>query len=157
MRLAGIDVNKCPKFLSEHPSIMNHSILFREERIRISLQLSNTISYIPTRVPTTDEVNVMNTPDIKTLYLTPNSPSWNPHNDSFQSQEANMVDHDGNIITSTSTTYLISDVVSKLVDPNLLNNELMTRCRESYIPNVPNLSVSSINFVMEDGLCNGCY
>lgn len=104
MILSGIEVNECPKFLSEHPTIKNHSILFREENIRIPLQLSNTISYIATMVPVTDELNVMNTPDIKTLYLTPNSPSWNPHNDLFQSQESNMVDYEGNVITSSNPT-----------------------------------------------------
>ena len=152
MRLAGIEVNECPKFLSEHPTIKNHSIFFREEKIRIPLQLSNTVSYLPTRVPATDEMDVMDTPDIKTLYLTPNSPSWNPHNDSFQSQEYNMTDHNGNIITSSNPTYLISDVVSNIEEPNLFSNELIMRCKESNIPDVPNFSVSSVSCVMEDGI-----
>ena len=37
MRLAGIEVNECPKFLSEFPTIKNHAILFRDENIRMVL------------------------------------------------------------------------------------------------------------------------
>ena len=63
-----------------------------------------------------------------------------------------MTDHNGNIITSSNPTYLISDVVSNIEEPNILSNELMLRCRESNIPDVPNFSVSSIRCVMEDGI-----
>ena len=119
MRLAGIEVNECPKFLSEFPTIKNHAILFREENIRIPLQLKNTISYIPTRVPTKDELLLMGTPDIKVMFLTPNSPSWNPHNETFESQENGMVDARGDIILAEKPTRLISDVVFRIDDVNL--------------------------------------
>ena len=76
-----------PKFLSEFPTIKNHSILFREENVRIPLQLSNTISLIPTRTPSQDEISLMGTPDIRVMHLTPDSPSWNPHNNSYENQE----------------------------------------------------------------------
>ena len=33
MRLAGIEVKECPKFLSETPDVKDHSIYFREEGI----------------------------------------------------------------------------------------------------------------------------
>ena len=48
MRLAGIQVDECPKFLSEQATEKNHSILFRKENVRMPLQLSNTISLIST-------------------------------------------------------------------------------------------------------------
>ena len=95
MRLAGIEVNECPKFLSEFPTIKNHSILFREENVRIPLQLSNTISLIPTRTPSQDEISLIGTPDIRVMHLTPDSPSWNSHNNSYETQEYDMVDSYG--------------------------------------------------------------
>ena len=62
----------------------------------------------------------MGTPDIKVMYLTPDSPSWNPHNDTYEKQEFNMVDGYGNVILAEKPTRLISDVFSRLDDPVLL-------------------------------------
>ena len=56
MRIAGIEVDECPKFLSRNPSISNHSLFFRDLDLRIPLCLHNTISYLPTRLPTPDEI-----------------------------------------------------------------------------------------------------
>ena len=46
MRLVGIEVDECPKFLLKDPTISNHSIYFPEERLRIQMKLSGVISYI---------------------------------------------------------------------------------------------------------------
>ena len=64
MRLAGIEVNECPKFLSKYPTEQDHSLFFREEDVRIPLQLKNTISFFPSRLPSQAELQVMNTSDI---------------------------------------------------------------------------------------------
>ena len=56
MRLAGITVDECPKFLSTNPSIENHSIYFKDEKLRIPLSLDGVISCIPCRKPTTGEL-----------------------------------------------------------------------------------------------------
>ena len=64
MRLAGIEVNECPKFLSKYPTEQDHSLFFREEDVRIPLQLKNTISFFPSRLPSQAEFQVMNTSDI---------------------------------------------------------------------------------------------
>ena len=61
----------------------------------------------------------MGTPDIKVMFLTPNSPSWNPHNETFESQENGMVDARGDIILAEKPTRLISDVVFRIDDVNL--------------------------------------
>ena len=61
MRLARIEVDECPKFLSPKPCLENHSIYFRSYNVRIPLSLNNTISYIPTRKPTHEEMNLMST------------------------------------------------------------------------------------------------
>ena len=39
MRLVGIEVDECPKFLARHPSIMNHSIYFPDKELRIPMHL----------------------------------------------------------------------------------------------------------------------
>ena len=73
MHLAGIDVNECPKFLVKDPSIEHHSIYFPNHNLRIPFHLYGTISYIPVRLPTSDEVNFPNEP---ILELTPLLDSW---------------------------------------------------------------------------------
>ena len=75
MRLAGIEVKECPKFLSESPNKKDHSIYFRDESIRIPLQLKNTILFIPTRVPVQAKLDLMGSPDIQVMFLTPDFPS----------------------------------------------------------------------------------
>ena len=70
MRLAGIEVDECPKFLSPNPTERNHSIFFRDENIRIALKLNGTISTIVTRSPTENEIELVGTID---THLTPNN------------------------------------------------------------------------------------
>ena len=61
MRLNGVLVDECPKFLCHAPTIDTHSIYFPNEKIRFPLDLHGTTSYIPTRRPKgTDEVNNCN-------------------------------------------------------------------------------------------------
>ena len=153
MRLAGIEVNECPKFLSKYPTEHDHSLFFKDEDVRIPLELRNTISYIPSRVPTQDELQIMNTPDIKLLLLTPDSPSWNtswnPHNSSYTDQEKAMTDSFGNILQRKEKSFLISDVVSKIIEPSLLCNALIDRCNAS---GTLVQMVKRVNCVLEDGL-----
>ena len=47
MRLAGLEVDECPKFLARSPQESNHSIYFTESDVRIHLQLEGIISYFP--------------------------------------------------------------------------------------------------------------
>ena len=55
MRLAGVQVDECPKFLSPFPSIENHSLYFPDTELRIPLQLEGIVSYLPCRSPTKEE------------------------------------------------------------------------------------------------------
>ena len=48
MRLAGLEVDECPKILAKDPKEENHSILFPLNNMRIHLKLEWIISYIPT-------------------------------------------------------------------------------------------------------------
>ena len=49
MRLAGLEVNECAKFLVKSPKIHHHSIYFPEDKFRIPLFLAGITSYSPTR------------------------------------------------------------------------------------------------------------
>ena len=104
LRLAGLEVNDCPKFLSRSPSIKDHSVYARDLDLRIPLQLKNNISYITTRTPVQDELDAMETSDITTLHLTPEAPSWNPHNPIYQEQEESMMNASGDIIQQKERT-----------------------------------------------------
>ena len=92
MRLNGIEVNECPKFMSSNPSIKDHSIYFPEHNERIPLQLQGIVSYFPSRKPDEDEM-------YKHLHfdLTPPKPTWNPHDTTYSSQESSMLTYDGEI------------------------------------------------------------
>ena len=56
MRLTGIEVDDCSKFLATNPSIENHSIYFKDEDLRIPLSLDGVISCIPCQKPSQSEV-----------------------------------------------------------------------------------------------------
>jgi hypothetical protein len=94
MRLSGLLVDECPKFLARNASITNHSIFFPDHDIRIPLHLRGIVSYFPCRRPTREELNDSS---LLTLNLTPDTPEWNPHNEAYSALEAAMVDYKGEI------------------------------------------------------------
>ena len=92
MRENGIQVNDTPKIQVSDPSVDDHSIYFPESELRIPLSLCGTFSYFSTSEPT---VQMMN--DCEDVYLlTPTR--WNPHDDSYATNEENMVDWEGNMV-----------------------------------------------------------
>ena len=52
MRLAGIEVDECLKFLSCNPAKENHSTYFCDDDLRVPIMLEGIISYFTTRIPT---------------------------------------------------------------------------------------------------------
>jgi len=90
MRLNGIEVNECPKFLSSNPSEKGHTIYIYipDGQLHIHLFLDGTISFFNTRKPTKDELMYMD----EYFDLTPPSEDWNPFDESFSSQEEAMMD-----------------------------------------------------------------
>lgn len=94
MRLAGLEVDECAKFLAKNPTEKNHSIYFPEQEKRYHLQLEGIISYIPTRMPTETELKERIG---HYLALTPNVPVWDPHTDIYKDQESAMVDYKGDV------------------------------------------------------------
>ena len=108
MRLAGVEVDECPKFLSKKPSERNHSMLFPEAEVRILFQLDGIISYVPTRLPTNRELKDA---EGSYLMLTPNMPTWDPHTDIYRDQEYEMTDYNGNIKRRHPVTNLVDNNV----------------------------------------------
>ena len=90
MRLAGIVVDECPKFLSKTPTLDNHCIFFEEDNLRIPLCLHGITSYIPVRTPSTDEIETL-----PSLEVTPAASFWDPHDTKYQDQEDAMTTYNG--------------------------------------------------------------
>ena len=76
MRLAGLDLDECPKFLSSKPTESNHSVYFPMLNIRLTFQIERTILYISTQRPL--KVELKESED-DYMILTPNIPEWEPH------------------------------------------------------------------------------
>ena len=77
IRLTGVQVDECPKFLSPIPSVVNYSIYFPEIDLRIPVILEGIVSYLLCRTPHQNEYN-----DTKSLlYITPRAENWDPHSD----------------------------------------------------------------------------
>ena len=74
LRLDGLEVNECPKFLAKKPGLEHHSVFFPRDEIRLPFKIKGIISYLSTRPPDTSEMF-----DCKHLVLTPESLSWDPH------------------------------------------------------------------------------
>ena len=87
MRMAGIEVNECPKFLAKAPTIEHHSVYFPEEDKRFPLKLHGMISYIPVYMPIYNEMISIEA----VLELTPKVNKWDPHDDCYEQQEESML------------------------------------------------------------------
>ena len=123
MRLAGIEVDECPKFLSPKPSEVNHSLYCPMANVRIPLHLDGIISYIPTRLPLKEELN-----DLEVIELTPMTDVWDPHDSSYSEQEHAMVDYKGQVksaVNKASTRHFIAaSVITSSLDPVSLDHAL---------------------------------
>ena len=120
MRLAGIEINECPKFMARNPTIQHHSIYFPEDDIRIPLQIYGIISYIPVRKPTDEEIDTLPVQ----VELTPNVPEWQPHNEIYQQQEEAMTNFQGELKEKSATKFIVSSVVSRPLDPVALADDV---------------------------------
>ena len=94
MRLAGLQVDECPKFLAIKPTVETHSLYFPAEDLRFPFQIEGIVSYLPTRKPDDDEIEKYRG---AYLLLTPNSGTWNPHSSTYRDQEHGMLDYRGEI------------------------------------------------------------
>jgi hypothetical protein len=105
MREAGIQVFDTPKIQMTDPTIEDHSICFPETGFRIPLTLWGMFSYFPTSKPTTLLLQ-----ETKDIYLLTAS-RWNPHDDSYATNEENMLDWEGNMTEKKDRVQiLLSDI-----------------------------------------------
>ena len=96
MRLNGIAVSECPKFLHPTPTDRTHAITIRrddDDDYIIPMQLKGVTSYFPTRKPTLQELEEA---DLQ-FDLTADQPSWNPHSDEHQVLEDSFIHPDGGL------------------------------------------------------------
>ena len=133
MRLVGVEVDECPKFLSKVPSETNHSIYFPTIDLRIPLKLTGVISYIDCRMPSDDELNRND----GVLDITPNMDKWDPRTMDLDLQEDSMVDFQGNIKVNRPKKFVISAVAFRSMDPTMFCDDVL---------NYVDATISSVRF-----------
>ena len=92
MRAARVTLNETPKIHSKDPTIDGHCITFEDSDIGIPLQLTGVFSYFHTRKPTVSELH-----ECPKLFLTPDANDWNPHCQSFETNEQSMLTCNGEL------------------------------------------------------------
>lgn len=127
MRLNGLIVDECPKFLSKNPTIENHSIFFPDNDIRIPLKLHGITSYIDTRKPTMHEVDSLPT----VLRLSPDTDSWNPHDTAFSEQEDAMLNYRGELKELNKRKFIVSACGTENLHGDDLSDSLVSRAASS--------------------------
>ena len=147
MRLAGVQVDECPKFLSPFPSIENHSLYFPDTELRIPLQLEGIVSYLPCRSPTKEEWE----DEPSYLILTPMMDNWDPNVGIYSSQEESMVNHKGELKEKNARKFIVSSVLSRALEPSLLANDLLESVSDNVFSRHRVRSVKSLNG-MDSGL-----
>ena len=115
MRLAGIVVDECPKYLAQRPSLNNHTLYFEIDDIRIPLSLRGIISYLPPQVPTNEQLGTL-----PTLELTPQSNDWNPYDRIFQDQEDTMTNYLGELRDNPPPRQIFS--VEQQMQPHIISS-----------------------------------
>ena len=121
IRLVGIDVDECPKFLSRNPSIENHSIYLPENELRIPMHLKGIISSIPCRRPSEEEL----IDNGGFLELTSNVDNWDPRSLDLNDQEDAMVTHLGEVKEMRPNNFVISSIFSRSLNPDLFCNDVL--------------------------------
>ena len=79
MRLAGLEVNEQPKFMTSKPTTKHHSVYFKENDITLPLATKGVVYFLPTRKTTQEEY--LNTGT--RLYLTPPLTERDPQKPSY--------------------------------------------------------------------------
>ena len=83
MRIEGLEVNECPKYLSKSPTEKDHSIFFPDSKLRLPLLIEGIISYISTMKPSRRELDGG---EGDYLLLTPNLPEWDTYTTCYRDQ-----------------------------------------------------------------------
>ena len=91
LRMNDVKVFDCPKFLTDSPDALTHSIIIPpaegdDYNIAVPLSLKGVTSYFNTRKPTLQEYE-MAEKECRSYDLTYDSPDWDPHSTSYHDQE----------------------------------------------------------------------
>ena len=127
LRLAGVTVNECPKFLANTPTREHHSLYFSEQDLRIPLQLQGIISYLPTRLPTQHEID---DPTLPILQFTPLFDEWDPHTSTYSAQEEAMTNFRGEVKEPVTKKFIISSLIQRSLDPDVFCYDITSRASE---------------------------
>ena len=100
MRLAGLEVNEQPKFMTRNPTTKHHFVNLNENDIRIPFVIRGIVCFLLNRKINQEEYLNIGT----RLELTPSFTEWDPHNPSYGIRKNCMLDHDGNINSNINTT-----------------------------------------------------
>jgi hypothetical protein len=82
LRMNGIKVDECPRFLNDDRDDQSHSIYSPSEDFVLPLTLDGVISYFPSRKPTEKELQTCHR-----IVLTYDSPEWDLYAEDFRTQE----------------------------------------------------------------------
>lgn len=104
LREAGIEICTKAKLHCTEPTIDNHSMYFPENDLRVHFNLEGVVSYFNTRKPSKQELN-----EIEFIHLTPDLPSWDPHDAKYEREENVMLDFEGNVIDHKEREKLMID------------------------------------------------
>jgi hypothetical protein len=108
IRLNDVEVNDCPRFLSEKLTELSHSIYFPKDDVRLPLSLDGVISYLPVRKPSAEEFR-----NFHKLNLTSESPIWDPYSTDFSRQEEKFTNSKGALVTRNSAHANIQMVTTR--------------------------------------------
>ena len=122
MREARIQINDTPKIQVDEPTVMDHSIFFPDDDFRIPLSLWGVFSYFPTSKPTARVM--MDT--VGVYILTPSR--WNPHCDSYATNEENMMDWEGNMVDKRHRLQIL---ISEIHEDDAMTASLQISSTES--------------------------
>ena len=96
---------------------------FPDHDLRLPLHIRGIISYLPARTPTYDEVT---NPALQ-LELTPDSPEWDPHSETYQQQEEAMLTYRGELKDKPRKGFIVSSVISRALDPVAIVRDMDAR------------------------------
>ena len=96
LREAGLEVNEKPKIHCNEATVQDHSIYDSNSGLRIPLELDGIFSTFPTRVLNQEEME--NPGDYPLVFISPDAPSWDPHIESYDINEASYTDHRGEMV-----------------------------------------------------------
>ena len=82
LRMNGVIVNECPRFLDPNRDHRSHSLYFPDDDVLLPLSLDGVISFFSCRKPTEREMR-----ECPTIVATYESPSWEPYSDEFERNE----------------------------------------------------------------------